>query len=242
MAGIIYWTLSEHVADSPNFSGLAELLSPMEREKYTQMRFPKRRNEWLRGRIAAKHLLRHSHPDFAGLLPQAITISNEPEGAPYYLLNGKEHISGCLSISHRDDLAFCALTLDPQTKIGVDLEYVEARIPGFAHDYFTQTEIEQVNVSAPESRDLLVTLIWSVKEAMLKALGKGLRLDTRQVEVLICDKGGRLNARSWQPLEVHCALSEARQWYACWEREGMYVKTLTVLANSRGMILNPIRV
>jgi len=90
-------------------------------------------------------------------------------------------------------------------------------------DYFTVSETKYICDRTAELH-LYATLMWSAKEAMLKALGKGLRLDTRQVEVLgMSGAGGE-----WCILEVHCPLARNDMWIARWRRWGDYVLTLVV--------------
>jgi len=68
--------------------------------------------------------------------------------------------------------------------VGADLEWIEAREPGFVAQFFTPEEMGQVAGCGAEMRDTLVTAIWSGKEAVLKALRMGLRADTRSVTVV----------------------------------------------------------
>ena len=68
-------------------------------------------------------------------------------------------------------------------RLGADLEVIEPRADSFVEDYFTPGEQQRVPSLPLSQQAWAVTLIWSAKEAALKALGKGLRLDTRSVEV-----------------------------------------------------------
>jgi 4'-phosphopantetheinyl transferase len=98
-----------------------------------------------------------------------------------------------LSISHSNGYALCAIDTDaglspsgsgqslPPT-VGVDIELIEPRGQNFAADFFTDAEIDCLRVAPPALHDLLMTAIWSAKEATLKALRMGLRVDTRRVE------------------------------------------------------------
>ena len=58
---------------------------------------------------------------------------------------------------------------------------VEPRSPAFLADYFTDEERNLVAQTPAAMRDRVLTLLWSAKESALKALGCGLRLDTRSV-------------------------------------------------------------
>jgi 4'-phosphopantetheinyl transferase len=236
-------------------------LSASEREVWPGLRFPKRRREWLLGRWTAKCLLQRCHPAYRSLPLQAITVGNDADGAPYLSVEGEGPLAMSLSISHRDDRAFCALSSTLPPFVGADLERVEPRDPAFAHDFFTHGEDARVWACTPSQRDTLITVVWSAKEAMLKALHHGLRVDTRSVEILHAAglEEGNVVARppsgavepdefrskpqlpevTWHELRVQCApeLWPARApavvgaWWRPW---GTYV--LTVASVSEGRI------
>jgi 4'-phosphopantetheinyl transferase len=170
------------------------------------MRFPKRRREWLLGRWTAKNLLRLCDPACAGLPLDSITVENEPAGAPYLLIQTGVRWPGSLSLSHRDDLAACALTLEPGRSTGIDLEKVETRSEEFILDYFTQAEIERIAACPPEQHERWVALTWSIKEALLKLAGIGLRLDTRKIELVRADgfDAPAAAVTGWLAAEVRC--------------------------------------
>ena len=65
------------------------LLSMEEQTRYDGMRFPKRRSEWLLGRMTAKTLLTRCFPSLAALPFYQISIANHPEGAPFVSVAGQ---------------------------------------------------------------------------------------------------------------------------------------------------------
>jgi 4'-phosphopantetheinyl transferase len=226
---------------------LLSFLSPAEQAVLAGLRFPKRRREWLLGRWTAKRLLRRAHPEYADLPLSAITVGNDPDGAPYLAVAGEGRLSLSLSISHRDDRAFCALLAppagqvdSPYSGVGADLELVEPRDPVFVEDYFTAGEAVRVWRCPEERRDTLVTVIWSAKEAVLKVLRLGLTVDTRSVELrhvarieeasaseAVAGGGaqGAIRAR-WHEIEVGCTLTDVPPLCAWWRPDGRYVLTL----------------
>ncbi len=178
---MIDWLLDEKMpvwdADPPAF------LSPAEVSDLAGKRFAKRRAEWLHGRWAAKNLLKKRHPACAGLPLAEIIIANAPGGAPYAALPDGTLLSGCLSITHSGSLAACALTFDPNLSAGIDLERIENRPAGFFEAYFTPSENVLLQKLPSEKMPQALTLFWSAKESVLKALRTGLSLDTRQIEI-----------------------------------------------------------
>lgn len=219
----IFLTLAEF---APDWDGSASLdwLSARERQILDGLRFAKRRREWLNGRWAAKMLLLNSLPELGGVEPSSLTIDHQPEGAPKVFFGGKQ-LDLSLSISHRDHLAFCGLCAGPNGSLGADVEKIEPRDEVFAADYFTREERAQLDRVAGGDRDLWVTLIWSAKEAALKALGKGLRLDTRSVEIFEFSNG----AIDWGDFSVRTRHAETGAWRGWWQVKEGYVLTLALL-------------
>ncbi|HTX89628.1 MAG TPA: 4'-phosphopantetheinyl transferase superfamily protein [Anaerolineales bacterium] len=225
----IYWTLVD--APAKSLAGSGGFLSESELEKFSTLRFPKRRDEWLLGRWAAKSLV-HSMPTYQHYSLEEIEIRNAPEGAPYIRPPGEAASPDCLSISHRDRSALCALTMGSGLRVGVDLEKIEPRSTAFVADYFTPAEQALANAGQAGTSQAVVTLIWSAKEAMLKALGVGLRWDTRRVEVReIAGSPPEDGPQDqWQKLQVADQERPGRSWQAWWQRRGPFILTLTSFA------------
>ncbi len=223
---IVYWSIAEAVPDRDGLNRM-DFLSEGERRRLDGMRFDKRRREWLLGRQTVKSLLLRSLDDLRGVKPSDLSIENEPEGAPYVVYEG-ERLDISLSISHRDQLAFCAMMPGDGCSVGADIEKIEAREPVFIGDYFTETEQRIVHNGPKKLCDLKVTLIWSAKEAVLKALRKGLRLDTHSVEVQSIQHG----SEDWGSFIAHSQYIKGDLWRGWWRTQGEYVLTLVVLSRT----------
>ena len=182
------WTIVTAGADELLCRGEAppRLLSPAEEAFLAGLRFPLRRRKWLLGRVAAKQLLGEALAADRGSTPlaTAITVANEPSGQPYATLDG-ERLPWTLSISHRGLHGLAVLADAPGRTLGADLETVEPRDPAFIRAFFTPGEVAAV-AELSEGTDLVVARTWSAKEAVLKALGVGLRRDPREVEITGC--------------------------------------------------------
>ncbi|MBK8014387.1 MAG: 4'-phosphopantetheinyl transferase superfamily protein [Deltaproteobacteria bacterium] len=166
-------------------------LGPRERGLCSALRLEKRRRDWRLGRWTAKQALRRFQArtsDSPSPMPlDATELLPAPDGAPEF--HGlSEPSSVQVSISHRGDVAVCAIAAHPlEVGIGCDLESVETRSEGLVDDFFTGREREAVARVPSTSKDPLVALIWSAKESALKVLRCGLRRDTRSVEVSVPD-------------------------------------------------------
>lgn len=231
MSKLIYWMLVDSDLTPPQVQGV---LSPSERKKFSTFRFPKRQKEWLLGRWAAKALV-HSLSAYRDTPLDQIEIRNTPEGAPFLQVQGQSARADCLTISHSGHLALCALVSDPGLRVGADLEKIEQRTGTFIQDYFTPGECQLVEAASAESRAVLVTLIWSAKEAMLKALGVGLRWDTRTVEVLALGdifQTSRANGK-WQKIQVSETKAGERIWNCWWQRREQFILTLAGFSPSQ---------
>ncbi len=218
-ATTIFWNWFEGPVGEPE-----GLLSPDETERFSGMQFELRRNSFQLGRLAAKQLLQ-IHPACAAVSPMAITVANRPSGVPYVVVAGKE-LPGCLSLSHREEIAVCAWVDTPGVRVGIDLEVVESRSAIFTEDYFTTQEVQYVTSLRETERDAGITRIWSAKEAVLKALGVGLRVDTRSVSILPADD--QTCIKGWRKLEASGPALRGRPCRVWWREQEQRIVTMAV--------------
>ncbi len=210
--------LEQAAADVP---ACDDWLDRQESRLLSTLRFEKRRCDWRLGRWTAKNAVaeRLGLPrDMESLA--SIRIETEPGGAPLVVLrNGTRPVT--ISISHSFGLAICAVAR-PESRLGCDLERLEPRSAAFVSDYFTAAE-QAVIVQAPEDVGVLLpTVYWSAKESALKALGKGLRIDTRTLTVTL-SPFDRAAGGNWSPIKVcfHGGLT----WYGWWQCHRGFVRT-----------------
>jgi len=218
------------------------LLGPEERTVYDSLTAPKRRAEWLAGRVAAKRLIISYLEEYQERVvePQQVEVVPRADGSPAVYLDYRDGRGRReaevdlgvlrLSISHRSLLAgepesaeeiqglVAVAVVEPPLAVGIDVELVEARDPVFEQDYFTETEREWTG-----GDPFRITLGWSAKEAVFKATRTGLSEDPRAVEVRSGDGKGPV----WFPLHVRCRrMVEPRcAWYT---RRGDFVTTLVL--------------
>lgn len=170
-------------------SQLAHYLTASEQQQLASFTMPKRRLEWLGGRIAAKRLLRETYFGRLGATVPYHAISIEPDelGAPQVQIIGDDQAPPRISISHSDGVAVAFLSAQQDVRCGIDVERVESRDPSFTNDYFSARERDlAMHTDEPER---ILTTMWAVKEAVLKALGLGARVDFRDVEALKSARG-----------------------------------------------------
>ena len=177
----------------------------------------KRRADWRLGRWTAKRVV--ARLGSAGD-PARVSILADASGAPVASNDGNR-LALTVSISHAAGHGLCMVVPAPYA-MGCDIEAIAERSAAFVGDYFTVAEQAAVASADARLQPILATLVWSAKEAALKALREGLRLDTRAVEVVL---GRGPTAAHWQPMTVIVPATN-RRFAGWWRREQDFVLTV----------------
>jgi 4'-phosphopantetheinyl transferase len=208
--------------------GVRGLLSPAERATFDAFALQRRRRDWLAGRLAAKRAVRAVARATGGAAPPWSTISvlNEPNGAPYIVVDGRPELAATwnISIAHDDGFAACAIACTaPAGYVGVDIERERPLAPEMLRYVLTVGERERLHGAALSEAPAPLT-IWTVKEAVMKS-GRGEVCDAlRHVELSWGRRGGltaRIVEGGWEAraaeLRVACALwgSHRLAWATC---------------------------
>ena len=159
-------SLARWLAAEGDGTALEALLAPVERDRFARFHHPKRRLEWLGGRLAAKHCLRQLAA--AGLIvtipPHEQTILADAHGRPGVDWTGRTGTPPALSISHcRGYAAALACT---GSACGLDIEPVAPRLANVQARFTTPEEIALLH-ALPEPLARLAVL-WTAKEAVKK--------------------------------------------------------------------------
>jgi 4'-phosphopantetheinyl transferase len=199
-----------------------EWLSPAERAALERFRAPKRRHDFRLGRFAAKRVLADLYGDEESLAVRRFEIRPASGGVPVAFRDGAP-LDVTLSISH--SAGWAAAAVQPgEGWLGCDLERIEERSHVFVLDYFTPGE--QAVAEGGSDGGRRATLVWSAKEAVMKALGEGLRLPPATVEVVpdlhLASRAG------WRRFAVAAPLA-ARDLRGFWRGSGELL--LTVVAS-----------
>jgi phosphopantetheine--protein transferase-like protein len=161
------------------------ILSPAEREHWRSMRgVEKRRQEWLLGRCVAKEAVRSLFEENLDLhlLPEEIEIVPDPYGRPQVEYCGGADPLVCasatnaasLSIAHSHGAAVALAVLDPEARVGIDLESLTHRRGDFETIAFSPDERSLLAALPRDLRREWALRMWCAKEAVGKALGRGL--------------------------------------------------------------------
>jgi len=154
----------------------------------------RRQRQWLAGRVLARKVI----GEVLGFAPdQSIEIvsrdSRNLGTAPQMWVGGRL-VAGNLSIAHSDRGVLVAYCPEPAARVGVDLCEGVPNSAGFRRLWFTPAEQAWIERD-PDA----AALIWSVKEAVFKAISAGRAWTPRDVEVakradgrIVCQYQGAL--------------------------------------------------
>jgi phosphopantetheinyl transferase (holo-ACP synthase) len=156
------------------------VLGRRERELFDALTVPEpRKLEWLAARTAAKECVAELLLACHGieLLAAEIEILPDERGAPVVLAPGLDGLPELpvVSLTHSQGRAAALAALVPAGGgVGIDLERIVQRPPGFAEAALTAPERALLaELSGAEAEEWLLRL-WCAKEAAGKALGRGL--------------------------------------------------------------------
>ena len=164
-------------------SGLADgeaaaalFLTAPEHAECAQLREPPRRLEWLGARICLKTLLlRQRWIDD----PRDCEVAKDARGRPRLvrLIAGGPDVRYACSLSHKDRFACAAISSAPATRLGVDIEMVSPRLARLAAAFTHDRDVVLGDRSSEEG----LAILWTLKEACSKVLGRGLAMSLLDV-------------------------------------------------------------
>jgi phosphopantetheinyl transferase len=107
-----------------------------------------------------------------------IKIETEEDGKPFAIYNG-ERVEISISHSHR-----WAISSVGKRVHGIDIELTEPRDLSFAEEAFASSEIDllkKVQEGMDISESMAQTLLFSAKESYQKMIGKGMKVDLKEI-------------------------------------------------------------
>ncbi len=182
-----------------------QTLSGEERTQIEGFGSERRRREFALGRLVARELLSAQLAVEHAAVPLCVAADGAPE------VDG----SGLhLSISHvATDTQTLAVAAVAPRRIGVDLERIQPRRPDL-YRFLLAPEDYGLLDALPYTHDEAQVLIWTLKEAVLKALRMGFRLSPKKLRLTVDSEAQR----------AHVALGDGETWALRYdERDGCFL-------------------
>lgn len=153
----------------PQLPKLQEILSDEEKEKATRFYFEKDRVRFSLGRGILRSLL--------GLYLRHDPMKTRFEQNPYGKPSLKDPISPLrFNLSHSGDLILLAFAIHHE--LGVDVERIREKVEDekIAERYFSEEEKKILLGLSPDEKKEAFYTFWALKEAVLKAKGRGIAM------------------------------------------------------------------
>jgi 4'-phosphopantetheinyl transferase len=181
-------------------------LSDEERKRHSRFHFTRDRDLFLTTRLLARSVL----SQYAAVSPQAWEFRSGPWGRPEIDPDIAAHagVTGLnFNLSRSGALAVCAVT--HHGTVGVDVEDVLGRVDATeaAASVLTEKEMLALNALSEKERRASFLQSWVLKEAFVKAGGKGLSFDVKRVAYDLPNKNQIKAELDGQPL------GESENWY-----------------------------
>jgi 4'-phosphopantetheinyl transferase len=159
----------ESIAEGAEQAACEALLGPEERTRAARIRVQAARQRFVVTHALARLALSRAAP----VAPEAWSFRVGPHGKPE--IAGPRAGAGLrFNLSHTDGLAACAVVRD--LEVGIDAE-AGARLGdplALAERFFAPREVAALRALAGDARRQHFLDLWSLKEALLKALGVGI--------------------------------------------------------------------
>ncbi len=190
--------------DLPEFEikSLLEFLSVDELERANRFYFEKDKKRFIVSRGILRKILSH----YLGISPQMIRFEYTIYGKPV-LASKSGEATHCFNLSHSNEFALYAVSIG--RNIGIDIERVrdDVSVEQISQKFYSHNEISALENIHKNNRVKLFFKYWTRKEALLKAIGKGLSFSMEQYDVSLMT-GSVLSS-----VIVHGNNEECSCWY-----------------------------
>jgi 4'-phosphopantetheinyl transferase len=153
------------------------LLSPDEQNRANRFKVEHARDQFIGSRVVLRRLL----AGYLGIEANDLVFSYHEGGKPRLAGLQGEHLE--FNLSHSGGFVVCAIAR--QRALGVDIEQIRPDVSyeDIVQAHFSAREIEGLARLPPEARRYAFFAAWTKKEAYVKALGEGLNVCIRAIEV-----------------------------------------------------------
>jgi 4'-phosphopantetheinyl transferase len=166
--------------DLPNFEieSLLRILSVDELERASKFHFEKDKKRFIASRGILRKILSH----YLGVSPQMIRFEYTFYGKPV-LASKSGEATLCFNLSHSNEFALYAVCQGKN--IGIDIERVrdDVSVEQISQKFYSHNEISALENICKNDRFKLFFEYWTRKEALVKAIGKGISFPMEQCDV-----------------------------------------------------------
>ncbi|KAK8492353.1 hypothetical protein V6N13_035203 [Hibiscus sabdariffa] len=174
----LWYILPDEVKNSALLNQYSELLSPCERESVSRMRGDQLKKRALLARALVRTTIARYQTN-CQMNPRSLRFRKNLYGKPEVEWRNEDNFNPPplhFNISHTSAMIACGVTVN--VPIGIDIEEKQRRtknnIIAFAQRYFSPYEVKVLTaISDPEVQRQEFIKLWTLKEAYVKALGKG---------------------------------------------------------------------
>lgn len=172
----LWYAYPNDLLDDALAESCASLLSRDEMERLQFLRFGRSRREFLAARVNLRCALSHCVP----VPPRDWQFQSNDYGKPEIDPN----CGLCFNVSHASELALCVIGC--RSRVGVDVESLNRadEIASIASDVFSSPELAQFESLRGSAKLQRALSLWTLKEAYVKALGKGFSLPLKKFSFL----------------------------------------------------------
>jgi 4'-phosphopantetheinyl transferase len=192
---VTVWTVALDADLDPAWRQLGVLLDVTERARAARFVFERHR----RTHVVAHALKRLMLSAIAGFPPQSWTFDAAPGGKPRISPVARPQFN----IAHSEGLVAC--TVSEELELGVDVEPISRSAPlELAKTQFAEPEQRWIDGLPPPDRAIGFLRLWTLKEAFIKATGRGLAQPLQAFSF------------AFEPLRVNFhdpALGNSRAWH-----------------------------
>lgn len=181
------WWLDPLALSAARLAAYRAVMTDEERAREQRMAFPHLRRDL----VATRGLARGVLARYAGVAPSDLRFSHNPYGRPHIIAPAAA-IGLHFNLSNTTGLIACGL--GPTYAIGVDVESVERAIDldGLAEVSFSPDECAAMRRLPPARRRERFFVLWTLKEAYIKARGLGLQLPLDQFSFHLDEPDGEI--------------------------------------------------
>ena len=193
----LWHVFSDAVSDPALLSRYRGLLSEDELERQRRYAFPRDRHQFLVTRALVRTVL----SNYAGHAPRDWVFQHNAYGKPEIALPAGLPLR--FNLSHTAGLVTCAVSAAAELGVDVeDLQRARQTLP-LAHKYFAAAEVAALEQWPPEQRPVAFFQFWTLKEAYIKARGRGLSIPLGQFAFTLAPDRPPLISLAAFPSEGH---------------------------------------